>query len=159
MFFSAPHLIYIDVPLVRQKRDGECLAACSAMVLAHLDIHVRYDRLIWLLNTVPLAGAAFSGIQNLERMGIAIAQGRGGLEALYQRLLAGELPIVPVVTTDLPHWPTDNIRHALVIAGMDASRAYVFDPAFDLHPIRVPLGDLDLARIEFDEVYAVLTRE
>ncbi len=128
------------------------------MVLAHFNVRVRYSRLVRLLKTVPSAGATFSNIQNLERLKATVIQGRGGLDVLYQRLMMGELPIIPVMTTDLPHWPTDNVRHALVVAGMDAQRAYVFDPAFDPHPIRVSLGDLALARIKFDEAYAVLTR-
>lgn len=60
-------------------------------------------------------------------------------------------------TKDLPY-RDDDTAHAIVLVGMDDNNFYVDDPEFAESPLRVPLGDFDLAWLEHDEMYAVLTR-
>jgi hypothetical protein len=38
----------LPVPHHLQRSDGDCLAACAAMVLAYLGVSVDYDRLLRL---------------------------------------------------------------------------------------------------------------
>jgi ABC-type bacteriocin/lantibiotic exporter with double-glycine peptidase domain len=42
----------------RQQQQADCLAACALMALTHLGIHVRYARLLRLLQ-VKSFGASF----------------------------------------------------------------------------------------------------
>ncbi len=44
------------------------------------------------------------------------------------------------------------------MVGMDEENVYVDDPEFSQSPMQVSLGDFDLAWLERDEMYAVLTR-
>lgn len=62
-----------------------------------------------------------------------------------------------VRTDELPYWnyATD---HAVVVVGFIENHVYVNDPAFAAAPIAVPLAAFELAWMNFDYRYAVLTR-
>ncbi|MEZ4732190.1 MAG: hypothetical protein R3E79_34160 [Caldilineaceae bacterium] len=47
--------------------------------------------------------------------------------------------------------------HAVVVVGFDEQSIYLHDPEFAESPINVSYGDFDLAWLEHDEMYAVLT--
>jgi hypothetical protein len=42
--------VRLSVKHIRQKQDGECIAACAAMTLDYLGLSVDYDKLVRLLN-------------------------------------------------------------------------------------------------------------
>lgn len=62
----------LPVPYVGQRRTGECLAACAAMVLDYLGAPVAYSRLVKMLEIVLGAGVASFKIRNLERIGVRV---------------------------------------------------------------------------------------
>lgn len=76
---------------------------------------------------------------------------------LHAHLEGGRPPIVFVNTGELPYWDA-NVDHAVVLIGMDSTHAIVNDPFFTRAPISIPLGDFDLAWLEHNEMYAVITR-
>jgi hypothetical protein len=63
--------------------------------------------------------------------------------------------IIFLRTGELPYWQVDT-PHAVVLAGLEADSAYLFDPAVKTVPITVSSGDLMLAWLHFDYTYAVL---
>ena len=65
--------------------------------------------------------------------------------------------IVFVDTGQLPYWD-ESANHALVVVGLDEDYVYVHDPEFPNAPLQVSIGDFDLAWLEHDEMYAVITR-
>jgi ABC-type bacteriocin/lantibiotic exporter with double-glycine peptidase domain len=141
-----------------QPRIGECLPACAAMVLDHIGIVAPYHRLLRILETIPDLGTPSFRVVNLERLGVKVSYQQGTLDALFQHLLAGRPCIVFVRTGQLPY-RTDNTDHAVVLVGMDEQSVYINDPETTVSPLRVSLGDFDLAWLERDEMYAVITRQ
>jgi hypothetical protein len=63
--------------------------------------------------------------------------------------------ILFVRTGDLPYWNVDTL-HAIVLAGIESDRAFVFDPAMEDAPQSVSVDDLMLAWSHFDYTYAVV---
>jgi predicted DNA-binding antitoxin AbrB/MazE fold protein len=57
---------WLPVSHKRQCHRSDCLAACAAMILAHLGRSVRYSRLMRLLNVTPDLGAPASNIESLS---------------------------------------------------------------------------------------------
>jgi predicted double-glycine peptidase len=47
--------------------------------------------------------------------------------------------------------------HAVVVVGRDDADVYLNDPAFAQHPMRVPKLEFDLAWMEFDYRYCMIT--
>lgn len=79
------------------------------------------------------------------------------MEDLRSNLTAGHPCIVLLNTGDLSYWPyaTD---HAVLVVGIDEQAVYLNDPAFDEAPIRVSLIEFELAWMEMDFRYSVITR-
>ncbi|MFN8493014.1 MAG: peptidase C39 family protein [Caldilineaceae bacterium] len=148
--------VLLPVAHVQQRGEGDCLVACVDMVLKYLNAPMNYQRLFKALRVNDEAGTPFPNIQRLERLGITVVFRRGSLLQLYKFLQNGWPVIVPVKTQELPHWEMDT-DHAVVVVGMDNQFVYLNDPAFPDAPIRVSHGDFDLAWLERDEYYAVLS--
>ena len=156
MLFQPPNVSLLDVPHIQQKRDGECLAACAAMVLQYYGQPRRYWRLRNILKIRRNVGTPFSSIKNLERIGISVAvQQYGTIEALYQATTLGWPVIASVQTGQLGYWDSD-VRHAVVVVGLDPNSVYINDPQLETGPRQVAIGDFDLAWLEHDERYAIL---
>jgi len=149
--------IILRMKHLQQRRHGECLAACAAMVLAYIGVSIPYHKLLTLLEVRANVGTPSFKIRNLERSGIHVLYQRGSLEQLRSHLTAGQPCIVFVKTKDLPY-RNDDTAHAIVLVGVDDQSFYVDDPEFAESPLTVPFGDFDLAWLEHDEMYAVLTR-
>lgn len=149
--------LFLPVEHVQQHQDGECLAACAAMILNFVGISVSYNRLLKVLEVESGLGTPSFKIRNLSRLGIKVDYRQGSLENLQDHLEAGRPCIIFLRTGDLPYWHriTD---HAVVIVGINDEHVYLNDPAVVLSPVQVSLGDFDLAWLERDEMYAVLTR-
>jgi len=152
--FDVQKPIYLPVPHLRQKQDGDCLPICAYTVLAYLGRRVSLWRLRRVLKTNSM-GTPFSNISNLTRFGITVETDiRGNFETLYNSLAANRPCIVSVETADFPHWDFNSL-HAVV--GIDQQYIYINDLEFPNAPISVPYGEFDLAWLAQDERYAVLS--
>ncbi|MEZ4868093.1 MAG: peptidase C39 family protein [Caldilineaceae bacterium] len=147
---------FLEIEHVQQHNDGECLAACAAIVLNFIGLRTAYKRLLRILEIKDNFGTPSSKIRNLEQLGIRVVYQQGNIEALRKHLLAGQPCIAFVRTGELPYWKR-NLDHAIVVAGIDAHVVYLNDPDLPTAPVQVSLGDFDLAWLEHDEMYAVLT--
>ena len=148
--------VVLTVPFVPQRRNGECLVACAMMSLSYLGRQPDYLRIARQLDSTSI-GTPFPNIRRLADDAVHVLFGCGTLQILYQHLSQGQPCIVSVQTGQLPHWNGEDFAHAAVVVGMDAESIYVHDPAVVTHPLRVGIGDFDLAWLERDEEYAVLT--
>lgn len=148
--------VTLPVKYVQQQRIGECLAACSAMVMNYLGKPIAYRRLVSLLEIIPDAGTASSKIRNLSQLGVKVIYQQGSFDKLHEHLLQNQPCIVFVKTSELPY-RNDATDHAIVVVGLDDQNVYINDPEFIKSPISVPRGDFNLAWLEHDEMYAVLS--
>ena len=146
----------LSIPHHPQHSDGDCLAACAAMVLEHLGVSVDYHRLLRLLDVKPY-GTPGSHLKNVSDLGVNVSYALGTLQELLEYLADGKPSIVLVRTGQLPYWDyaTD---HAVVVVGFDEEAVYVNDPAFERAPQRIPQADFELAWMAFDYRYAVIWR-
>ena len=149
--------IILPVPHVSQRQQGECLAACAAMMLLYLGRPTNYDQLLKLLRIKADIGAPISNVRRLERLGVDVAYRQGSLSDLHNHLDNSQPCLTPVQTGELPYWDDDTL-HAVVVTGLDNDNIYLNDPAFPNAPLRVSGGDFDLAWLARDEYYAVITR-
>ena len=65
-------------------------------------------------------------------------------------------PIVAVDAGELPY-SDRSTSHVVVVVGIDDHYVYLNDPALTTGAVPVPWGDFDLAWLEKDEQYAVLS--
>jgi ABC-type bacteriocin/lantibiotic exporter with double-glycine peptidase domain len=146
----------LSIPHRPQRSDGDCLAACAAMMLDHLGVPADYDRLLQLLDVKPY-GTPGSRLNNLAGLGVQVRYAQGTMDELFDYLTRKQPCIVLVRTDQLPHWAyaTD---HAVLVVGFDEHAVYVNDPAFEQAPQRVSRADFELAWLEFDYRYAVIWR-
>lgn len=157
MLFDPPTPVLLSVPHHQQKFTGDCLVACAMMVLDYHGLTFRYNRLVSLFQIKRPIGTPFSTIQELEKQRIrVIYKQHGTLAELYKYLTNDSPCIVDVATEELPYWQNMSTRHVVVITGMDNEHVYLNDLEFDKAPVRVTLGDFDLAWLQRDERYAVL---
>ena len=147
--------VLLSVPHRRQQGDGDCLAACAAMILAHLGQAIDYAQLLELLDIKPY-GAPAGNIRRLANLGLTVAYSKTDLAGLEAMLQQGHPAIVFVRTGELPYW-TYSTDHALVVVGYDETQLFVNDPHRSEAPIAVPRGDFELAWLERDYYYALIT--
>lgn len=126
------------------------------MVLTHLGFQMEYDTILHLLK-VRAFGASGQNLKYLSPLGVTVIYREGSLDELKHHWQNGYPCIVLVRTTELPHWgyATD---HAVVVVGMEDQLVFIHDPAFAAAPIAIPLTAFELAWMDFDYRYAVLTR-
>ena len=146
----------LPIPHHPQRDDGDCLAACAAMVLDYLSVSADYDRLLRLLGVKPY-GTPGSRLNNLADLGVHVRYARGTQDELSDYLARGQPCIVLVRTDQLPYW-TYATDHAVLVVCFDEQAVYVNDPAFEQAPQRVSHADFELAWLEFDYRYAVIWR-
>ncbi|MCX6048254.1 MAG: cysteine peptidase family C39 domain-containing protein [Chloroflexi bacterium] len=150
-------LLLLPVPHLQQRAPGDCLAACAAMILIYLNLPADYNRLLKLLRIQSEIGTPASNIRNLAQLGVDIIYEQGTLAMLASHLNKGLPCIVSVRTGELPYWQGENLLHAVVVVGLDKHDIYLNDPAFPNAPIQVMRGDFDLAWLDRDEFYAVVS--
>jgi ABC-type bacteriocin/lantibiotic exporter with double-glycine peptidase domain len=126
------------------------------MVLVHLGREIDYTQLLQLLKVKPY-GAPAGNIRLLESLGLAVTYSKTDLAGLQAMLQQGHPVIVFVRTGELPYW-TYNTNHALLVVGCDENQLFVNDPNCAESPMAVPRGDFELAWLERDCYYAVITR-
>lgn len=148
----------LPVPHRLQLADGYCLPACAQMVLAYMDLEQEQATLAKQLGMIPGAGTPGNRILSLVSNSLDVFYGQGKLTDLQAALAQGIAPIVLVYTSELPYWEQPT-AHAVVLIGIDEDRAIINDPAMSQAPIRVSLGDFELAWDEMGNLYALLTRK
>jgi ABC-type bacteriocin/lantibiotic exporter with double-glycine peptidase domain len=147
--------VLLAVPHVSQRSQGECLAACAAMMLRYLGHSANYDQLLKLLRVRTSIGAPASNIRQLEVLGVTVIYKQGTWAELQEHLMNNRPCMVLVQTGELPYWD-EYSDHAVVMIGLDEEFVYLNDPAFSDAPMQVPRDEFGLAWLEKDEVYAVL---
>lgn len=149
--------IHLSVPHIQQQQPGECLAACAQMILTHLNLPVTYERLLKLLQVRSGFGTPASHIRHLETLNVEISyQSLGTFEELYDHLSQGWPCLAFIKTGELSYWE-ENVDHAVVVVGLDDQYIYLNDPAFPTAPVQVDRKEFDLAWLEWDKKYAVVT--
>jgi ABC-type bacteriocin/lantibiotic exporter with double-glycine peptidase domain len=147
----------LPVPHQRQQQEADCLAACAAMVLAYLNVQIKYQQLLRLLKVKPY-GTPGQNLKYLSSLGLQIAYREGSLEQI-KNYLQNDVPCITLVrTADLSYWDYGT-DHAVVVVGFDEQTIYVNDPAFDNRPIPVPVVEFELAWMAFDYRYGVITHQ
>lgn len=147
--------ILLPIPHQPQRQQADCLAACAAVALAHLGIEIDYHYLLKLLKVKPY-GTSGQHLKYLVSLGVQVIYREGSLDELKSYLLAGLPCIVLVRTADLSYW-TYSTDHAVVVVGFAEQIIYVNDPAFETYPLPVPITEFELAWMEFDYRYGVIT--
>lgn len=140
-----------------QERPYGCLAACAQMLLHSLGVAVEQRQLNRLFDLVEI-GALFSHIQRVERYGVGVSLQVGDEAALKAAIDQGIPPVIFVHTGQLTTYWQENVQHALVVVGYDDEHFYLNDPAFPDAPKEVAIDELMLAWLEFDYMYALITR-
>lgn len=149
--------VILPIPHIPQQYNGECLAACAAMLLVHLDIPMTYKQLLIMLRIKRGLGTPSSTIRVLDKLGLTVIYESGTFLKLYEHLSHNRPCIAFVEAGELPYWNERN-SHAIVVVGLDTQFVYLNDPVLAYGPIRVPRGDFDLAWLEHEEFYATLVR-
>lgn len=146
--------VLLPVSHLKQTSEGDCLAACAAMVLKHLGLTLSYPDLLELLK-IRSYGAPAGNIRLITQLGLSVTD----LPGLIQLLEQGSPVIVFLRTGDLPYWKY-NTDHAIVVTGYDseAHQLFVHDPYANEAPIAVTQGDFELAWSERDYHFATITR-
>lgn len=147
--------VLLTVPHQLQQSDGDCLAACAAMVLTYLGQQIDYPKLLRLLK-VKSYGAPAGNIRLLASLNLDVTYSQTDLAGLETMLQQGQPVIVFVRTGELPHW-TYSTNHALVVVGYDENELYVNDPDRVDAPLAVPRDAFELAWLERDYYYTVIT--
>ena len=154
--FQPSSPVQLSVRHKQQTQNAECLAICVEMVLTYLGASFNAAQIASTLRIQPNVGTPFPNIRSLEELNILVGYRRNGtLETLYTLLQHGWPVIASVDTGPLPYWDIST-GHAVVVVGMADEYIFLNDPGMPAGPIRVRLGDFDLAWLEQDERYAVL---
>jgi ABC-type bacteriocin/lantibiotic exporter with double-glycine peptidase domain len=148
--------VTLAIDLVAQQRPGECLAACALMVLRYLKTPAEYRQLVRVFGISDI-GAPFSRLARLNFLGVQVTLASGTLLRLHEHLVGGQPAIVSLETRELPYWRGVTSPHAAVVCGIDQAHVQVLDPGFSTGPFRVTHGDFELAWLERDEQYAVMS--
>ena len=134
----------LPVPLRRQQSEGDCLPVCIQMVLDYWGPPVSYQDLIRQLGTDLDVGTPASRALRLQSSALSVEYSQAD-EAKLRGYLAQRVPVVMLVdTAELPYW-SRRAAHAIVLVGVEGPMAYVNDPACEIAPLSVVLGDLLLA--------------
>jgi ABC-type bacteriocin/lantibiotic exporter with double-glycine peptidase domain len=95
--------VILPVPQIRQRKDGECLAACAFMVLGYGGTPPRYEEVLRLLNIRDI-GTPHSNLRNLAALNLRVIVETGGtLSQLIAWLRQDHPCIVAVDTGELPY--------------------------------------------------------
>jgi ABC-type bacteriocin/lantibiotic exporter with double-glycine peptidase domain len=147
----------LTVPHLHQLSDGDCLAACAAMVLAYYEVSIDYPDLLQILK-IKSFGAPARNIKHLESLGgLKVSYRSTDMTGLKEMLLDGKPVIVFIRTSELPYWNYET-DHAIVIVGFNEDNIFANDPHFDHSPIEIPRGDFELAWLERDYYYGFVER-
>jgi hypothetical protein len=125
------------------------------MLLAYAGLDIPYQRLLRILN-VQWFGTSGRSLYRLSQVGVEVTYREGAMTTLKEIIESGRPCITLVRTKTLPYW-SYSTDHAVVIVGMDGDNVYLNDPAFVQHPMHVTKERFELAWMEFDYRYCMLT--
>ncbi len=145
----------LQVPHRLHLADGYCLPACVQMVLAYWGIEQDQHALALQMGTIPDSGTPGPRVKRLASRSLDVSYGEGMMDDLRSALERGIPPIALVHTGELPYWD-ESTAHALVIVGMDDASIWVNDPGQLNYPIKVSLGDFQLAWDELVNRFVIL---
>ena len=155
----------LSVSHIRQLGEGYCLPACAQMVLAYLGVlgadamgETAQRQLAKQLQMIFGVGTPGFHIRLLASRRIEVIYRRGELADLRAALNKGLPPIIMLVTGELPYWGIST-THAVVLLGIDENSVLLNDPDYEQAPIRVSLGDFELAWYEMGNKYALLKKK
>ena len=124
------------------------------MVLGHLGDERAEDPISRALDA-EWYGVPASRITRLSAWGYRVTYEQSTLEQLRQ-LLAQRVPIIIFLRTGaLPGW-TEDVPHAVVLAGLTDDLAYLHDPVGDIGPTPVDLSAFLLAWSDMDHYCATI---
>lgn len=140
----------------RQRRETDCLVACTAMVLEYLGIRRTDAWLSKLLETTTI-GTPFFNLTKLQAaLGVDIELAEQGTLATFATILESGLPVIVAVDSDdAAHWPHYH-HHAVVVIGFDADQVYVNNPAVADAPQAVQIETFLWAWSQREYEYAVI---
>jgi ABC-type bacteriocin/lantibiotic exporter with double-glycine peptidase domain len=145
---------WLNVPHLQQDKLGWCLPACVAMVAAYWEQPLLQADIAHWLGTRGV-GTPSSRIQRLTQRGFELVYSTGSLADL-DTWLKRQVPLILFIRTgELSYWPIDT-PHAVVLAGLSADNAYLFDPGVETAPMTAPVDELLLAWSHFDYTYTAL---
>jgi len=124
------------------------------MVLDYLNVPFTYDRLQRHLQATPF-GTVFGNLRRLTKYGLHIHIQQGDFAQLRNHLDTG-LPCIVAITTSKPFW-SEATNHAVLVVGMNDTDIYVCDPQFDEGPRAIPLAEFELAWLEQDYLFALIS--
>ena len=110
------------------------------------------------LQLIEGGGTPGSRLQRLASRRWEITYRSGELSDLQQALGNGIPPIVLVQTADLQYWGELNFAHALVMVAMNKDAVWIHDPDQNEAPIKVTLGDFELAWDTMGNLFGLLQR-
>jgi ABC-type bacteriocin/lantibiotic exporter with double-glycine peptidase domain len=145
----------LDVPHRQQNSDGDCLAACAWMAFAHIGRSYPYADLLKRLG-IRSYGAPASNILRLADSTYGVIYSQTDMNGLHAYLDRGLPVIVFVRTQELPYW-SFGVDHALLVVGYDDASVFVNDPDLSEPNKRISTGDFELAWLERDYFYAVIS--
>jgi hypothetical protein len=125
------------------------------MALAYHGRRVDYADL-FKLPKIKSHGAPAGNIRLLSELKLNVAYSKTDMTGLEAMLQQGQPVIVFVRTGELPYWAYST-DHALLAVGCDENHVFVNDPHHRESPIAVPRGDFELAWLERDYYYALVT--
>ena len=141
-------MILLPVSHHPQQYQSDCLAACTAMVLAYFRVTTSYSSLIRIL-AIDEIGAPFRNLRNLQPLGLEVNVHTVDMAALSAHLENG-LPVIAAVdTAELGYWH-EATDHAIVVVGIDGEFVYVNDPELRSGPKRVARDEFEPAWWEKD---------
>ena len=148
-----PQLIISHQP---QLKASDCLVACAAMALKHLDVRFRYNRLTKRLHTRQ-SGTAFRNLRYLSELNLIVKIKYGDMQTLFE-LIDNGIPVIARVQTEpLSYWSLGT-DHAIVVVGYDDKSIWVNDPYFEDAPKRVTQTEFELAWLDGEYLYATIER-
>lgn len=84
--------VLLPVSHLKQKGDGDCLAACAAMVLEFIDRGIDYSQVAQLLK-IRIFGAPASNIRLITQLGLSVTYSVTDVDGLFKMLDNGQ-PVI-----------------------------------------------------------------
>lgn len=140
-----------------QQQQADCLAACAMMVLNYYGIQAKYADLLKELK-IQSFGTSFDQLMSLVgayRVSVDVGEGDWGM--VEANIQAGSPVIAAVDTAQLQSYWQDKTSHALVIVGLDEANVYVNDPELTEGPKMISRAEFELAWLEMDYLYGLIT--
>ncbi len=87
-----------------------------------------------------------------------VENGEDSLEGNKSFVHARRPDLILLRTRELPYWQGMDLYHSVVLVGYDDKHLYLNDPNFENVPLSVLVGDFELAWLEMNYRYAVLSK-